>query len=184
MFVEVERDLAEARTLMDRVMERLSPEMVEADDALFLVKAFAGLEKLGAAGRTLLAPYAKRSQIWRKSGKRSFEAWLAAETGSSEGEAKKAVDTGERLVSQPEVEAQVREGNLSLHQADEVSQTVEAAPDSAQQMLDEAKEQSLRRLRDRGRKVRAEADPDPEATHARQHDQQHLAHGVAADGMK
>jgi hypothetical protein len=94
--------------------------------------------------------------------------WLARATGSTAGSAKAALDTAAALESQPEIKAALHTGELSFAQARELVRTEAAVPGSTAGLLDVAKTESLRTLKDtaRDRRVRA---IDPEELHARQH---------------
>jgi hypothetical protein len=86
------------------------------------------------------------------------------------------------LDQQPDVKAALESGELSLAQARELMRTEAACPGSAAELLETAKGQSFRTLKEeaRGRRVRA---IDPEELHTLQHEAQLFRHWRTSLGM-
>jgi hypothetical protein len=101
--------------------------------------------------------------------------WLAQASGSTAGSAKAALDTAAALESQPEIRAALDAGELSLAQARELVRTEDECPGSATDLLDLAKQHSLKTLREQARDRRVRA-IGPEELHSLQHANRHARH--------
>jgi hypothetical protein len=143
---------------------------------------FDRIERLGAAGKTLLARRIAAAHQGDREGTRSAAESLARKAGTSTAAAKDAVDTSHRLVDQPELDRAVRGGEVSPLQAALVSAAAAADPAAEQRLVELAPRVSLAELREECARVKAAADPDPEATNARIHAQRRLRHYRDGDG--
>ena len=83
---------------------------------------------------------------------------LARVSGSSVGAARAAIETSSRLGSQPAVAASVRAGQLNEQRANVVSDAAAAAPDETDRLLDLGRTESMKRLREKARGMKAAAD--------------------------
>jgi hypothetical protein len=137
------------------------------EDCAVLVEELAAVEKVSAAARVRAAGHAGSCGSHRERGFADVSDWMARATGSTTGSAKAALETAAALESQPEVKAALESGELSFAQARELVKTEAAVPGSTAGLLDMAKEQSLRALKDEARDRRLRA-IDPEELHARQ----------------
>jgi hypothetical protein len=174
-FVTAERVLREAG---DKVPPAgLSP--ASADQAMTCLIA---IQKRAAGLLVLMAEQAAQTGSWRTRGARSPEEDLAKRTGTGIGKAKDTLRTSKRLRRQPKVEAALRDGTLSDQQASAVSDAADADPSAESRLVDKAGETDLRGLTDECRKVRAAADPDPDATNKRIHRERYFRHGHDAEG--
>lgn len=108
--------------------------------------------------------------------------WLARASGSSANGAKAALDTAAALDSQPKAKVALENGELSLAQARELVKTEAACPGSVAGLLDVAKSQSLKTLKEEARDRRVRA-IDPEELHALQHAAQTFRHWRTSLGM-
>jgi hypothetical protein len=106
---------------------------------------------------------------------------MARATGSTAGSAKAALETAAALDSQPEAKAALEAGELSFAQAREIVKTEAAVPGSTAGLLDLAKGQSLRTLKEQARDRRLRA-IDPEELHALQHAAMYHRHWKTALG--
>ena len=79
------------------------------------------------------------------------------------------MDTSERLPGQPELDKALRRGELSPAQAGLISAAAGANPAEERRLTELASRVSLGELREEWARVRAAADPDPEATNRRLH---------------
>ena len=107
--------------------------------------------------------------------------WMARATGSTANAAKTALETAAALEGQPEIRAALDAGELSFAQARELVKTEAAVPGSTAGLLDVAKGQSLKTLREQARDRRVRA-IDPEELHALQHAAMHHRHWITALG--
>ena len=89
------------------------PALITTGDAARLFEVFSAIEKTVGAARTLVAGRAAGSQEWKKEGHRSPAAWMAATTGTGEGDVHGMIENSERLVSLPQTTEALRRGELS-----------------------------------------------------------------------
>ena len=151
-----------------RAMVRdLDPAAVSPESAVGLVDWFAEIERLAAAGKTLVAGRAAESNAWRAAGDRSPADWLAKRTGTSVGKARSTLETASKLTSAPGTDAALRAGELSPAQVDAIAPAAAADPSAESRLLAMAKHLGLQKLLDECARVRAAADPDPKARHER-----------------
>ena len=71
------RSLEQATELLVGVLAVLEPSRLTGPDALRLYEQFAGVERLGMSGKTLLAPRIDESDVYRDHGHRNTAALLA-----------------------------------------------------------------------------------------------------------
>src|SRR5437764_1216518 len=100
------------RDELREIVRGVDPECLDACDAVAATKAYAEIERLAGAGKTLAARRVKATGIWARSGHRSFEEWLAAVSGIGLGEAIATAETAARLEELPATEAALRDGRL------------------------------------------------------------------------
>jgi len=162
----------------------LDPASLTPAEAREQLDWFTEIERLAAAGKTILAARAVEDEPWRWSGQRDGAAWLATRTDCTIGEARAVLNTAERLPRAPAAGAVFRRGELSVAKADQILTATAIAPDAEARLLDAAAHGSLKRVRDESAKVRAAADPDPAATHARIHRNRMWRRWTDADGSR
>ena len=144
------------------------PESVSAEECAVLVEELASAEKASAAARLRATVRAGAAGAHRERGFADVSDWLARAAGSSTASAKAALDTAAALEQQPDVRAALEAGELSLAQAQELAKAAAACPGSTAELLDIAKRQSLKTLKEEARDRRMRS-VDPEELHARQH---------------
>jgi hypothetical protein len=157
------------------------PEAYSGHDCATLVEKLAAVEKVSAAARVRAAARAGECGTHRERGFADVSDWMARATGSTTGAAKAALDTSAALESQPEAKAALEAGELSFAQARELVKTEAAVPGSTAGLLDVAKSQGLRTLREQARDRRLRA-IDPEELYARQHAAMYHRHWTTALG--
>ncbi|MCA1847069.1 MAG: hypothetical protein LC792_28530, partial [Actinobacteria bacterium] len=157
------------------------PEAYSGEDCATLAEKLGALEKVCAAARVRSAARAGESGAHRERGFADVSDWMARATGSTAGSVKAALDTAAALESQPEAKAALEAGELSFAQARELIKTEAAVPGSTAGLLDIAKSESFRTLKERARDRRLRA-IDPEELHARQHAAMHHRHWINALG--
>jgi 5-methylcytosine-specific restriction endonuclease McrA len=151
------------------------------EECAVLVEELAATEKVSAAARVRAAARAGSCGAHRERGFADVSDWLARATGSTACSAKTALETAAALDSHPEAKAALDAGELSFAQARELVKVEAAVPGSSAGLLDLAKGQSLRALKDEARDRRLRA-IDPEELHAMQHERMHHRHWVTALG--
>lgn len=107
---------------------------------------------------------------------------LAGMCGSSLGRAREVITTGRALAGSPALSEAVAEGRVSLDQASEIARTAVVAPDSVDELVEVARTESFRALRDRARRVRLDAE-DPDDLRRRRHRARRVRHWIGDLGM-
>jgi hypothetical protein len=144
--------------------------------------AFDRVERLAAAGKTLLARRLADTHQPDETGTKTAAEALARRGGTSLGAARDALETSTRLRDLPQVEAAVRRGDLSGAQAAAVTSAALADRSTEQRLLELASRASLPELREECARVKAAADPDPDATHRRLHRSRRLRRYTDPEG--
>jgi hypothetical protein len=133
------------------------PERFTGEDAASLVAWFTKAERLCGAGKTKAAARVAESPRHAHLGHRTPAEWLASVTGESLGEANDVLRLGSTLSRHPEVDEAYREGRLSRSGAKLVADAVRANPNREGDLLHGAEHDTLRQLRQRCLKAKAEA---------------------------
>lgn len=139
------------------LLARLDPDSVPSSDAPRLWQAIDGLERAAAGAKLRLARRVEDSAEWKRQGYPSPAHYLARKGGTTVGRAKDQLSTSRRLPDQPQVDAAVRDGQLSEAQASAVSDAAGVAPDRQGDLLDRARRDSLGELRDHCARTKAAA---------------------------
>jgi HNH endonuclease len=171
----VGEDLVELVRVLRAALVGFQPEGFSGEDCAVLVEELATTEKVCAAARVRAAARAGACGAHKERGFADVSDWMARASGSTAGSAKTALDTAAALESQPEAKAAVEAGELSLAQARELVRTEAECPGSAADLLDVAKQNSLKTLKEQARDRRVRA-IDPEELHAMQHAAKHVRH--------
>ncbi|MCU1488181.1 MAG: protein of unknown function endonuclease [Actinomycetia bacterium] len=148
-----------------RMVRELDAALLTGPQAVRLLDWFAEIERLAAAGKALVAGRAAETNQWRSGGDRSAAEWLGKRTGTTPGQARKALETADRVKALPKTSEALREGRLSIDQAALVSDGATADPGAEDELLRAAGRESVRELRGRTDRVKAAALPDDEARH-------------------
>jgi hypothetical protein len=139
------------------------PALITTGDAARLFEVFSAIEKTMGAAMTLVAGRAVVSENWKKEGHRSPVAWMAATTGTAEGDVQGMVENSGRLVSLPQTTEALRKGEFSGAQIREIVATAAVNPSAERELLDAARGSSLKGLKDECRRVKARATSESEA---------------------
>ncbi len=156
--------------------ESLTPE--QASKA---VPVFAQIEASAASMKALAAARAATGTSWRREGFRSPADQLARQAGMSPSGAKRALETGKRLATQPEVAAAALAGELSAEQAAAVTDGVEANPSKSAELVQQARSTSLPELNEQVARIKAAA-ADPDERRRRIHRARHFRRWTDRDG--
>ena len=168
--VELVRDLRAA--LVD-----FEPEDLSGEACAVLAEELATTENVCGFARVRAATRAGACGVHRELGFADVSDWMARASGSTAGSAKASLDTAAALESQPEAKAALQAGELSMAQARELVRTEAECPGSAAALLDVAKQNSLKTLKEKARDRRVRA-IEPEELHAMQHASMHARHWV------
>ena len=116
------------------------------------------LENLVSAARILITPAVAATGQWKREGAKNPEDWFAGKTGKSRAKARTEMETGKNLGNAPGTREAFKNGELSAEQADTIADAVEANPEAEQALLDAAKKQSLKELKDEAARRKAEVE--------------------------
>ena len=168
----MQQSLVELVEQLHAALVSFQPETYAGEDCAVIVEKLAALEKVCAFVRVSAARRVGECGAHRERGFAEVSDWMARATGSTAGAAKAALETAAALESQPEVKAALGTGELSFAQARELVKTEAAVPGSTAGLLEVAKTESFRTLKDKARDRRVRA-IDPEELHRRQHAAMH-----------
>jgi hypothetical protein len=170
------------RGQLGELVSALDPDAVSGPTARELWAEFDRIERLGSAGKTLLARRIAATHDRDRAGSRTAAESLARQAGTSTAAAKEALDTSNRLTELPGVAGALRRGELSPAQAAAITSAAEADPSTESRLLELAPRASLAELREECTRARAAADPDPDATNRRIHAQRRCRQYTDAEG--
>lgn len=145
----------------------LDPDALAIPYAPGLWAGFDQIEKLAWAGKTLLARRVEEAEVWKQEGMPSAAEYLARRSGGTINAARDSLRTSKEIPKLSQTDAALRRGELSGAQAHLIADVATADPDAEQRPLDTATTSSLAELRQECGRVKAAADPDPEATRRR-----------------
>jgi len=175
--------MASVSAALADLLADLDPDTLVGPDAASLYAAFAKVERLGVAGKTLLAPRIATSGQWEAEGHRSPAGLLATLEGGSAGQAKRTLETGQQLEGLPSVEAALRQGKLSGSKAAEITDAAALDPRGETDLLAGSEDEPLRATRERCQRFRATASrQDPSAAAQRIHAARSFSHWTGPDG--
>lgn len=180
---QLEQQIEEVEAAMIAVAEALDPDDVPASVAPRLFERLDRIARSAAAARTLLARRVDDSLEWKRRGFRSAAELVAATSGTSLGAARSELDTSRRLRDLPATSREMVRGAVSVAQGQVIADAATADPAAEGDLLDQAGRSNLQELREAAGRVKAAADSDPDATHARLHKQRRLSRHTDAEGM-
>jgi hypothetical protein len=156
--------IEEVRDLAREAVAELDPACLDGRDAARLAEAAAEGAKLLDAATAMLAKRAADTNAWRRASRAATAVqWLAGMSGCTEGAAREALVTVQRIESLPATAERLRSGELSLAQAAHVSAGAIADPSAEQRLLRTAKRSGMRELRAEKERVIAAATDELEA---------------------
>jgi polyhydroxyalkanoate synthesis regulator phasin len=162
----------DVRDLSDRLSElvgALQPDDVPLPDAFPMWEEFQMVSRLAGAAATLMVRKVDEPGQWKRDGFRNVDDFLAHHSGGSPSDARRTRKASEQLKNLPDTRDQFQNGDLSEDQAREISDAATNNPDAEKKLLDNAKKKSLKDLRDDCGRAKTAGDPDPDATHRRNH---------------
>ena len=175
--------VADLSERLGALVDALDPDTLLGADATALYGDVCRMERLVVAAKTLLAPRIAASGHWEAEGHRSPADLLATLEGGSAGQAKRTLETGQRLSALPSVEEAMRAGKLSGAKAAEITDAATWDPGAESQLLVGSEHESLRATKERCQRVKAtSAKHDPLARAQRIHANRSFAHWTDSDG--
>lgn len=161
--------LGELRSALAAWASRFDPARVSAVDWAEVVRLAAAIKNIAATVESLAAAHVADTSEWRGGGDQSAAEWLARTTGTTASQAKRAIETGQQLEGLSATAETAKRGDLSPEQASTIADAAIADPAAESVLLAAAGRESLGELRERCRRTKAAADPDPDATYRRLH---------------
>ena len=143
--------------------ETLDPDAVALPDVLALFRTLDAITRLAQGAKLRLTRKLDDAGCHRLDGSRDTAEFLARTTGTTVTAARDALATSKRLADQPATDAVVAAGQVSVDQANAVSDAAAADPTAEQSLLGTAQSGTLRHLRDRCATTKANAHPDDRA---------------------
>lgn len=176
-------DLTAFRVAAEDLVARLDIAQLDANAATHVVRDVTAICNMMATVKAIAAAVVAASTVWKKEGAVSAEAWLAAASGASAGQAREVLATAARLRTLPRTAAVARRGGLSPQQVAAITDAAVVAPAREAELLELADREGLGRLRESCLRVKSAADPSPEATYLRQRAARSLIRRTDGEGM-
>jgi Domain of unknown function (DUF222)/HNH endonuclease len=156
-------------------LARFDAELWSGEECAALAERFARVENAAQAARARASARAGACGAHRARGFASTREWMAASAGTSMRDAKTALEAVAAVQSLPDTMGALAGGRISLAQAEEIAKTEAAVPGTELELLELAKDSSLGRVRERGRRRRVEA-MDPHDLAALQYSAREATH--------
>src|SRR3954454_7752514 len=163
-------ELQEMRKRLVDFAAEFDAELLDGERAGQVVNDVAAMTNTLSSIKVRAARWLETTQTFRRDGHPSAAHQLAHATGSSVAKAKSEMEAGKRLEALPATAKALSEGTLSAEQAAAVADAATADPSAESRLLDHAQRRSLGELKDECARVKAAADPDPDATRRRVHE--------------
>jgi hypothetical protein len=155
--------LGELREAMAAYCANFDPALVPPAQLPKLLGDAGAIEKMAAAVSSMVAARMAAGTGGALPAKKALTERQAAEavakaTGTSLGEARRAIEAGKAMADQPEVSAAAKAGELSRQQASLVSGAAQANPGATERLLAAARSGSLSELAEEAGRARASAE--------------------------
>ncbi len=157
-------------------------DRVSGEDCARVAEELAATEKACGAVRVLAAARAVEAGAHRGRGFADGAKWLARQSGSTAGQARRALETAGRLGECPDTKAAMLAGELSLSQAAEIAGAEAQTPGAESVLLPAARQSDLSQLREQARE-HLQAQVDPAELRARQFKAREFRHWRDREGM-
>ncbi len=158
------------------------PGLLVGSDCARVAEDLAVTEKACSSVRLITAARAVDSGAHLSAGFRDGAAWLARQSGVTAQQARRDLDTADRLGDCPDTRDALLAGQISMAQAGEITQAEADNPGAEQALLAVARTSDLSKLRDRARQERQARTPVDDL-HARQHRARSFRHWRDRLGM-
>ena len=182
LLLGMQQEVAEVRERFAGLVARLDPDDLPANYAPGLWRELDRLGRQVAAAKTLVARRVEDSRVWRSEGHASAVEYLATEGGTSIGAARAELETSKALPGLPATRSALVEGTVSAQQGSLIAEAAKVNPGAERALVGAAGKESFRELKDRSQRAKAAADPDPQATQRRIHQQRCLREHIDAEG--
>ncbi len=178
-------DLAELSALTSRLGDVVAGIDADALDGSEAVEAFDQLdllERLAAAGKSLVAAAVERTEAWRGTGARDAVGFLAARSKSTRAEMRDALAVAARVGDAPLLDIALRTGEVTVTQAADIAAAVAEHPDTEAELVELAPRVTPRELRARCVEVLAR-DKGADEQHERARSGRSASATVGRDGV-
>ena len=174
--------VSEAVALRTR-MRSVEIELLSGEVCGLLAEEMARVEKASAALRAMAAVRAVDCGAHRGAGFADPDEWLARMTGETRHKARADLATGSRLADCPTTRAAAVDGELSLGQAEDITETEREKPGSERELVNKARTSTRQQLSEECRK-RRQAGVDPEELAAKQRARRSFRPWIDDEGMQ
>jgi hypothetical protein len=177
-------ELEAAIATVARFVSEFEPARFSGTDASVLVGWFSRCERLAVTGKTLAASRASLAHRPEATGHPTPAHWLSEMTGESLGESADVLRMGEAFTGHSGMEEACRNGRLSRQAARLVADALRVNPGSEDHLVEAAQTDSVRQLKDRCLRAKAEGRSAEDASRAHQalHDSRHCRTWTDRDG--
>jgi hypothetical protein len=175
-------NLKKALDLLEQAVQELDPDVLDPDFAVVLVQQFSRVEKLAAAGKSLVSRRVAATGTWRAGGDRSAAHFIARKTGDSVGESVTVIETANRMRDLSSTEEAFRSGRLTQAQAAEIASTAAVAPKAEQSLIELAETEGIEKLKQECRSVLAQSCKDERDKAERLHRTRYLRTWTDTEG--
>ncbi len=182
LLAEIHQDVVAERERLGVLVRRLDPDLLPASQAPALWQEFELIARQAAAAKALLARRVEDSHRWAGEGFASPAEYLAARGGTSLAAARSELEMSKALPALPVVQEALVGGEVSASQGALIADAAKANPGAQCDLIQSARRDSFKELRDRAHRVKAAADPSPEETQRRIHEARRLREFVDAEG--
>jgi hypothetical protein len=175
-------EIGAAARALGRLVARLDLDVMAPVEAPELWAEFDQVERLAANAKIVLARKVEASNVWKREGFRSAAQYLAHGAGITTSAARQTLETSKQVESLPAVRQAMQRGDVSAVQVAAIADAANADPSAEVRLLDVARRTNVRELREECLRVKAAADPNPEATQRRIHARRSLRTYVDQEG--
>jgi len=182
LVMEIHQEVVAQREALSSLVRRLDPDELPASQAPALWRELDVMGRQIAAAKALVARRVEDSHRWKGEGFASPAEYLAAKGGTSLAAARSELEMSKALPSLPAVRAALVGGELSPQQGALIADAAKVNPAAERSLLASARKDSLKELKHHVQRAKAAADPDPEATQRRIHQDRRLVEFIDAEG--
>ena len=182
LVAEIHQEVVAQREALAGLVRRLDPDALPASQAPALWRELDVMGRQIAAAKALLARRVEDSHRWKGEGFASPAEYLAAAGGMSLAAARGELELSKALPSLPVVREALVEGAVSAPQGQVIVDAAKVNPGAQRSLLASAQKDSFKELKDHAQRAKAAADPDPDATQRRIHQNRRLHEFIDAEG--
>ena len=158
MFDELDRVLGAA----EAAMRQIDPDRLVGTQPAACIDRLIRHQRATSALLASLTARAEQMHPWQREGYHSFDEWLAAKQGTSQGAARRRAATARKLKERRRTSEALANGDISEDEADVIADAADKNPAAEQDLIDTArnKNRSHNDLKDRAAEAKASAEDD------------------------